>query len=486
MRNSPLRYLLTALFLPLFTLAQTPCTDYSEATLDGDTTCLGAIAQVKLFHTIQGKSYQAYAGNTALGAAVTGNGSTVILNVGNLGIGSHTIGLRPTDLVCNSSPGGTATVLVNQGADVTIGVKGDTICPYADSAEITLYTTQEHVRYQANFNGIAVGYPKYGNGGTLFLKIPRAILLQLGIHQLTIQAYVQGCGTVPLAQTATIRVLPIVDYFNLGLTANTPICATEPFVTIKVNHTVPGSVLSFYKGNELWFTQTVPQDSTSLAFTFPTSTFPYGNNGIKATAGIVTFCSVITLADSITITVHPVPPFPFNLKEDTLKAHTDDPFVPLVFSQKEYGLHLTLKQMNASSQTLSVIGLMKDTLPIPMSFLSPDTNRIKISAEPIGCGNKPYEDTVVIIVKPSIVNSLDKQEATLLGKIGPNPFSNTLSVQLEKAGQFHLRIMNAIGALVHEQAVHSSELTFSTPWPPGAYYLELEGEGIKERYKLIK
>lgn len=486
--RTTLRYLITALFLPSFAFAQTPCMDYSEATLSGDTICLGAVAQVKVFYTIQGKSYQAYAGDKALGTAVTstGNGSTVVLNVGNLGLGSHTIGLRSSDLVCSSSPRGTATVLVNQGVDVAIGVKGDTICPYADSAEITLYNTQEYVRYQATFNGNAVGYSKYGNGGTLILRIPRATLLQLGIHNVSIQAYVQGCGTVQLIHTATISVLPVVDYFNLDLTANTPICATEPFVKIKVNHTVPGSYLSFYKNNALWFAQTVPKDSTSLSFTFPTDTFQDGNNGIKANATMITFCNVLTLADSITITVHPVPPFPFELKEDTLRTNADNQFVPLVFSQKEYSLNLTLKQMNASFLTMHVVGLVKDTLPIPMSFLSLDTNRIKISAEPIGCGTKAYEDTLVIIVKQGIVNFLDKQETKLLSKIGPNPFSTTLSIQLAKAGQFHLRIMDAIGALVHEQGVHSSELTLPTPWPSGAYYLELEGEGLKERYKLVK
>lgn len=482
---STLKWFTLFLLISSITYGQPPCTDYSEATLIGDTVCLGAAANVRVLNTTLGKSYQAYEGTKAVGAVVTSSGGTIVLNIPNLEIGTHTIGLRPTDVVCNTLSGGVATVKVNQGADVSIPVKGDTICYNADSANITLYNTQTDVQYQATLNGTAVSRVKNGNGGTIVLRVSRSSL-SLDGTPFKIKAFSSGCGTLYLTHTAAVEMLPVIDPFFFELTATTPVCASEPLVKITANHVTPNNTYYVYINDTVVKTETTKEGQTQLDLIFPTKSFGIGTTKVTVQTTLVFPCMVTRQERSIDITVNPIPGPPFALKKDTLMANANDHNVPVVFQYSVPGLSYTLSHLDTNSMQMFFSNIAHDTLPIPISFLSPDTNRIKISTVTAGCVERPFADTVIIIVKPSIVNSINTTDARYISQIGPNPLSNTLYIKLLKQDVYWLRIRDAFGNLVHEETLNTLEINLSTHWPAGVYYLEIEGDGFKELRKLIK
>lgn len=481
------------LFLSLHAFGQTPCTDYSEATLTGDTACSNSdTVFVRVHNTITGKPYQAYLGNKAIGlpviSPVTGSTISLRLPVAQLNIGIQTIGLRSTDVVCSSMPGGVATVQVNALPSANLAVTNDTICTNEGVARVEISNTQAGVSYQAYLGNVPVGGAVVSTGGTSVVLIPSTVFA-LGNNTLTFLAFVSRCTGVLLLNTSNVRVVPTPS-FSFSLTANPrTVCAGEQDVTLKIDGAGEGIVYRLFYKNVLWQTKTAQKGESSVEFLVRNDSLAIGPNALKVKASFAGICGLTTTENTALVLVSAALNPYFKLKEDTIQVSAKDTSVALIFSSRIQGMGYLLERMEAPFTALSTINLLSDTLNVRRDFFSIGPNRIRVSSQSlvVGCNNiAPHVDTVVVIVKPSIVNSMDIAYLSILNKMGPNPLSNTLHISLTKTGNYRLRIMNALGSIVHEEDMRSSEATISSPWPSGSYYLEIEGEGMKERRKLIK
>ena len=81
-----------------------------------------------------------------------------------------------------------------------------------------------------------------------------------------------------------------------------------------------------------------------------------------------------------------------------------------------------------------------------------------------------------------------EQENNASIKVFPNPFTNEIKLQLEKAGDYQLKIRNSIGQVVYSKNINGTTTSHNVSGLPGGFYILsvlLDGENTTN-YKLVK
>lgn len=485
-----------SLFTVSFLRAQPDCTDYSEATLTGDTVCANSVnAYVVVKNTVKGKTYQAYWGEKAVGASALGStdGGQLILSLpinNGFNIGKHVISLRSSAAVCpaNTAAGDTAMVVINEGSIDHLKVKGDTICDNSASATITIQNTRVSEIFQLFQGSVAFGLPLKGNGSDIVISVPREKLV-LGQNAFYVRVSIIGCNSLYLNEFGTILVNAMPSVL-LSATAISPICEGNATV-ISVPASSLGAVYQVFQDATL-VAEAIGTGST-LSIPVPASYLVIGRNvlSIKATIQVAKGCAPLFLTLSLVVVVNASPTITFKLEKDTVIAYETDSFAQIVIFSSDRGLVFGGIEGTSLMGTVQVGSAKRDTLKLPIgkgtNQLSIGTHTIIVKALVNGCTAKEFKDTVIVIINPVLSNGLEESSANVHSRVWPNPFASELYINVpSQLKEVRLRIADALGATLHEQKIRSGEITLPTHWPSGVYYLEISGENYKEQIKLVK
>ena len=481
--------LLTSSFFSYYTLAQ--CVEYNSEILKGNTVCSDAFfASVIVSNTTTGKTYQAYSGVNAIGSAATGTGGNIILQIPLTGFsaGKHIIGLRSAATVCpaNILPSDTTLIVINALPKSDLIVSGDTICDNSVAANITIHNSEAGVSYQLFVGPVFIGQPITSQGGDLTIAIPRSFLQFR--NRIRVVAGIPGCSSVTLIHEADV-VVNVLPVYSISVQGDTICSGSDAHVIVKR----PGSGVSFnFKiGNEI--DTNILANGNNIDLLILSDKLVAGNNTvhISAAVNLPKGCGgVLILRITANVRVNMSPLFDFDLVGDTVTL--DDEFaiisilpaIPGQLYQAYEGATLIGSGMAGNSTKFEI------RLPVGVGSgkLEPGRHSIIVNAAVLGCRVINLQKTTTVLVKPSIIASIDGNAFIKRFNVWPNPIGSEIHIQTNNYnGPMHVSIMNSYGLRIYEQEFsYSEEFILNPVLISGIYFLELNQEGIKERIKLVK
>jgi len=234
----------------LFSAANSPCANLC-LTIEGNTGCTGANGTITVYGSETGVTYQAYAGTTAVGVAVAGNGSIITLTIPavSLDSGSNIFNIQAAKQGCTAFLKNTATINVTNGTIPAANIFYTTypengapqiICPSPDTFPGPLNYFGLYGNFDPNTNYTVLATPGYKSSepitprpfflGGYLLDVNYSILAP-GVNILTILAS-NACGHVYLNEIDTVTYLSPA-YINSSTLDPTSICqGTKGAVTI--------------------------------------------------------------------------------------------------------------------------------------------------------------------------------------------------------------------------------------------------------------
>ncbi len=192
-------------------------------------------------------TYTAYLGTTSVGTAVNTGTSAADLDVPidntRLSVGGNPISVR-------ASISGCGTVYLEDTVTITkvalpsssLAVNGSSICSSTGtSTPITIVNAASGVTYTAYLGTTELGSnTRTGGNGSLTIDIPTSSLND-GLNIISVNADINGCGTVVLANTASVTLDPALTPGSITAVNNTVCSGTSPILN---NDALPSGGLS--------------------------------------------------------------------------------------------------------------------------------------------------------------------------------------------------------------------------------------------------
>lgn len=193
-------------------IAQPIATAFST-TLTNDTLCPNNSTTINVVNSILGEKYQLFSGNTPIGAAQNGNGSTLIFNTGLLT--STTIlttkGMVYNDCDTNYFSVNDTIIVVPNAISNTPFQANDTLLCLNDSTNIIIQNSQLNYTYELIKNGSNTGASITGNGSNIILNT--GAINTSNSYQILATNH-HGCSII-LDSSITINIDSVIADFTL-------------------------------------------------------------------------------------------------------------------------------------------------------------------------------------------------------------------------------------------------------------------------------
>lgn len=207
--------------------------------------CSDAGAQVRVTGSRTGVTYQAWIGNEAVSAVYNGNdgGLTIPIPASHLPNASNVVTIRATGACGTVTLNGTVAIEISPRIQTHLTPVGNAPCGPVGGT-ITVANSQSGIRYQALLNGQPLGEAVTGNGDTIALAVPAAVL-QWGENHFMVRASSEVCAAL-LEKAAVIVVSepPVVHFTGLQPVYECPSAASIALTGVPAGGTFSGTGVS--------------------------------------------------------------------------------------------------------------------------------------------------------------------------------------------------------------------------------------------------
>ena len=178
----------------------------------GGSFCSGSTGvPVKLGGSRVGINYQLYKGTTAVGSAMTGNGTTLNFGIQTSG-GNYTVVATNRATLCANTMTGGATVTVNPLPSIYYVTGGGTYCSGGSGVNIGLSGSDLNISYQLYKGSSAAGSPVLGSGSAIDFGLQAAS----GTYTIVALDQATPCSSNMLGSTNVSSVAPPAVYAVTG------------------------------------------------------------------------------------------------------------------------------------------------------------------------------------------------------------------------------------------------------------------------------
>ena len=364
--------------------------------------CQGNPVVITVVKSEKGVMYKIFDGVSYVGDSLKGNGDRLDLTIDSLSPGEHLLHVRARTEGCGIVQlKDSAIVKVQDKLEAGLKVIGDTVCSNSTEADIRIAGTKTGQIYKAYLNGTFLNGDTVKADGWFDLTVP-VKGLQPNLNKVNLTAFIQGCGSINLADSASILVNPLPSD-SLAVTDDT-VCRNSATASIRILGTMAGQTYTAYLNGSLPL-DTIVSTSTETVLTIPVSKLPSGSNKVNIRA-FVKGCDTVNLKDTAMVLVNELP-------SDSLKVIGDT-----VCSGRDFA-HLTIKStlkdqvFQAYDQDGKVVGKPKKStggdvvldIPILGSF-EKGFYQLTIKATIRGCDSTTLRDKGDLLIgdapKPSL------------------------------------------------------------------------------------
>jgi gliding motility-associated-like protein len=324
--------------------------------------------------------------SSTFGTVTFGGGNSANSTASFSQAGVYTLRWTISNGVCLPSPSDDVIITVEKAADNTLDVSDlNNVCQ-GNAINLTVFSSQVGVKYQAYIGGIAAGTQVDGNGSNLNVPIS-ASALAAGINNVVIKAV--GCNTTDLNEVAVVNVLGTA---NLSISGVDNVCGGESAVPYSINPVAGATSYIWTSDNGV----TVSSGSSNTLANFSGITGARSNISVKPSIGSFT-CGTV----SKTVTWLP------SYNGTTIRGK--EPFVCV-----NETIFLDLINTNASeftfrSTSTAGVQVTEATTAAVFKFTQSGVYTLVISPVVSPCAANPANDSIVTVtvVDPPIANAGD-------------------------------------------------------------------------------
>jgi hypothetical protein len=169
-----------------------------------------------------------------------------------------------------------------------------------------------------------------------------------------------------------------------------------------------------------------------------------------------------------------------------LSPNKDTLTIALVNRDRNSARNIKLNLQNFSIGNLEAESLQLSNLPGSETFISKNNNALKKSRVDISKTiTLPKLSVTILRIVGGVVTGLEKPQEDFLANIFPNPSQENLTIQLQKAGKYQLRLLNTLGQVIHYQQIESKNTLNLKNLSSGTYILQIEGQSKIQTKKII-
>lgn len=335
------------------------------------------------------------------GSHSTGSPQNLIINnisISSLDNGNNIISVEADIPGCTTvSLDDTALIVKNPLPNNSLTINGSSVCSNQASTSIRIVNAEPDVTYTAMLNGATVGMGINSINTPATITIPIDVsVLSTGLNIIEVEADIEGCATVSMADTAGITVIPNPEN-NLIVTGGI-ICSNIANTTITISNAEPNVIYSAYR-NSTKLGDAITNVAGDLEISIPTSLLTNGNNTITVT-GEIGGCAVVALLDTGIINKVPNPSALLTISGETVCSSEGTAFISIQGAQNNvtYSAYLGTTLLNTETHSGPAGPL---SIAIAVSDLSDGLNIINVQADINGCTTVNLTDTAGIIKVPN-------------------------------------------------------------------------------------
>lgn len=352
--------------------------------------------------------YSVILGGSVIGSGINSTGSPQNLIIDNISTasvsnGNNIVSVEADIAGCTTiTLDDTALIVKNPLPDNSLTINGSMVCSNQATTNIRIVNAEPEVTYTAILNGSPVGTGTNSINTPATISIPIDVSdLSTGLNIIEVEADIEGCATVSMADTAGIRVIPNPEN-NLEVTGGI-ICSNIPTTTITISNAEPNVTYSAYR-NSTKLGDAISNVTGELDISIPTSLLTNGNNTITVT-GEINGCAVVALLDTANISKVPNPGASLTITGETVCSSASTAFISIQGAQNNvtYSAYLGTTLLNSGTHTGPSGPL---SIGINVADLSDGLNIISVRADINGCATVNLTDTAGIVKVPNPDNSL--------------------------------------------------------------------------------
>ncbi len=417
--------------------------------------CYADTVRILINSTEPGVGYQALVRGAGVGDSLAGTGGPLTLRIptsalpaGGVFARVHLAVAGCLVAVSDDSVGLAFTPMPRGG----LGVDTAVICPGSREARLTLATPQPQHRYRLlRADGTILAEGQAGATGGLGLQVPTFATLP-GLYALRLEAAGAGCGFVPVADTAYLRVAAAPN-LNLAVTGGA-YCAGQP-AKVTISRSEPGFSYQLLDGATP-VGAPLPGTGGPITLSWPT---PTGSPTLAVRVS-VPGCQAQVLAERVTVRPKVTPVTRFTRLAVASLCPGQILSLPLRQVAAGYRYQLWANGLRAADSLLpEAEGLV---WPLPYDRLPQGPVRLQLRVEDSACYGRLKLDSLNVFV-----GAATEARLAVRGILTCNPALVRVLVERPQARVRYLPLVDGRPAGAASEAANADSLPVAVVLPPG-------------------